>query len=493
MLAIFFGSSVETDAFFLAFRIPNFFRRLFAEGSFSQAFIPVLSEYVNKSDKDIRLLLNQTITWLLIFLIPLTIFGIVFASYVIKIYATGFLVSGDTQRMDMATSLLQITFGYLLFISITAFFSAILNSYNKFFIASITPAWLNISFITAMLFTMDLFANPVYCLAWAVLIAGVVQMLFQIPFLIKLKRCPTITMPKKHPGIIKILKLMLPTLFAVSVNQINMLVGTQLATFLAIGSISWLNYSDRIMSLPLAIIGIAIATVAMPRLSKTFSNNNEKEFTQILSWGIKVVATIGLPATLGLFLLSNEITTTLFFYGNKMSLTDITNISHALLGYLIGLPFFMVVKILTSALFSKRMAKFSVKVGLIAVGANIIFSLLLISPMQHVGLALATSLSAVINAILLGYGLYKTGNIIASKSTIKFSLQIFASLFGMGVFIFVIQQEVQEFSSLSVFSRISYLIIYIAGAISIYFALLYVFGVRIKDYKFSSNSKKNTI
>lgn len=420
LFAHFLGASFAADAFFVAFKIPNLFRRLFAEGSFSQAFVPVLSDYVTtKSVAEVHALISTTCAWLLLFLLPLTTLGIMGSEWLVRLYAFG--LTFNTNRFALAASLVQITFCYLLFISLVAFCSAVLQTHNRFALPALAPAWLNVCFIGAVAVSTQV-AQPVYALAWAVPVAGVVQLVFVAYGLMRLGYLPKPCLPKAHPGVKRILLLMLPTLFAVSVHQINLLVDMQLAAFLAVGSISWLSYGDRIMSFPLALIGIAVTTVVLPSLAKAYAQQAVADFCVRLAWGIKVICLLGVPATCGILLLAPYILVTLFYHGGALTLSDIDNISSALRAYALGLPAFMLVKVATAAFFSQSKAGFAVKAGIVSVVVNIIASLLLVQSLNHIGLALATAIAALTNGFLLLKGLYDAKQVIINKHTVRFSL-----------------------------------------------------------------------
>lgn len=314
VVAAFFGSQSEADAFFIAFKIPNFMRRLFAEGAFNQAFVPVLSEYRTKrSLAEVKELVDRVAGTLGITLVAITALGVAGAPLLITLFAPGF--HGDTEKLALASDMLRITFPYLLLISLTALCGSILNSYGRFAVPAFTPVLLNLSMIGATLLLTPYFDQPIMALAWGVFMAGVVQLLFQLPFLAQIRLLPIPRPDRKHEGVKRIMTLMLPALFGVSVSQINLLLDTVLASFLETGSISWLYYADRLSELPLGAFGIAIGTVILPALSRQHAGDDPRAFAATLDWAVRMVLLVGVPAALALLLLADPLIATLFHYG----------------------------------------------------------------------------------------------------------------------------------------------------------------------------------
>lgn len=400
-----FGASLGLDAFFVAFRIPNFLRRLFAEGAFSQAFVPVLAEYKEKvSENDVRLFLNNVAGNLLLILFAVTAVAIIVTPWLLYVFAPGYI--HDPTRYELTKLMLRITFPYLLFISLTAYVSGILNTYGKFGVPAFTPNLLNFALIGASLWLAPYFHPPVVALAWGVFIGGLLQLLFQLPFLWKLRLLPKPQICLSDKGVKKILKLMLPAVVGVSVAPISLLIDTFYASFLPIGSQSWLYISDRITSFPLGVFGVAIATVILPHLSRKYSNKSAEDFSRTLDWALQSILLIALPAMLGIMLLSVPILTTLLQYG-KFSAFDITMAQRSLLGFAIGIPVFMLVKVLASGFYSQQNIKTPVRIAIIAMLSNVVLATILVFPLAHAGLALATSVTSILNAGLLFFTLYK--------------------------------------------------------------------------------------
>lgn len=407
------GAEALADVFFVAFKIPNFFRRLFAEGAFAQAFVPILGEYREKgSVAAVRQLVSRVAGNLGLTLILLTLLIIIASPLMAAIFAPSWYMDNPS-KFAATSEMLRITFPYLLFISMTGLAGAVLNSYDRFAVPAFTPVLLNLCLILAALFAAPLFDEPAYALAWGVLLAGIVQFLFQLPFL---KTIHILPMPKvdwQDSGVKKVLVLMAPAIFGVSVSQINLLLDTVLATFLPTGSVSWLYYSDRLSELPLGVFGIAIATVILPNLSRHHVAQSTQAFSETLDWALKMILLIAVPAAAALILLAEPILVTLFFYGEVMTVRDMAMASLSLKAYAAGLIAFMLIKVLAPGFFARQDMRTPVRIGVIAMIMNMLFNLLLVIPLHsywqvgHLGLAAATSLSAFLNAILLYFALRK--------------------------------------------------------------------------------------
>ena len=335
VIARYFGAGAGADAFFVAFKIPNFLRRLFAEGAFAQAFVPVLSSYrQQESITEVRRLVNAVAGVLGLVLLGVTAVAMLGAPLLTAVFAPGFL--DDDLKFGLASDMLRITFPYLLLVSLTAFAGSILNSYDRFAVPAFTPVLLNLAMISAAIFLSPLMETPVIALAWGVFIAGALQLFFQLPFLMQLGLMPRPKVDYRHEGVRRIMKLMVPALFGVSVSQINLLLDTVLASFLQTGSVSWLYYSDRLSELPLGVFGIAIATVILPSLSRKHAAESADQFAATLDWAVRAVLLIGLPAALALALLAEPLIATLFHYG-EVTDRDVTMAAQSLRAYSAGL------------------------------------------------------------------------------------------------------------------------------------------------------------
>lgn len=400
-----FGASSAFDAFSIAFKIPNFMRRLFAEGSFSQAFVPVLAEYRRQDTHEaVRHFLGAIAGTLGFVLFCVTVIGVIFSPWIVRMFAPGFETSGE--RYELAVLMLRITFPYLMLISLTAFSGAILNTYSRFWVAAFTPLFLNLCMIIAAMVWAPHFVTPIVALAWAVFIAGIVQFLFQLPFLKPLKLLFKPRVDFQDPGVRKVLKLMVPALFGVSVSQVNLLLDTLFASFLAVGSVSWLYYSDRLMEFPLGVIGVAISTVILPSLSHHHAGQSKEAFSLTIDWALRCILLAGLPAGVSIALVSGPLLSTLFQHG-RFDVYSVMMTQKSLIMFAIAIVPFMMVKILAAGFYAKQDMRTPVRIGVVAMIANMVFNVILIWPLAHAGIALATSLASIVNMVFLYYFLRK--------------------------------------------------------------------------------------
>lgn len=481
VIAYFFGSGAGADAFFLAFRIPNFFRRLFAEGAFSQAFVPVLSEYQSKRTHDeVKALVDRSAGSLGLVLLVLTTVGVLGADLVISVFAPGYLYHGEVEKFAVAVDMLRLTFPYLFLISMTALSGAILNTYGRFAAPAFTPVLLNVSLIACALLLREHLEEPVMALAWGVLIAGVVQLTFQLPFLAQIKLLPHPKADFKDEGVRRIGTLMLPAIFGASVSQINLLLDTLLASFLETGSLSWLYYSDRLLELPLALFGIAIATVILPGLSREHAESSAESFSQTLDWALRMVFLFGVPATIALVVLSDELIATLFFQG-EMTPKDVRMAGMSLAAYGAGLLGHMLVKVLAPGFFARQNTSTPVRYGVIAMVTNMVLNLLLIAHFKHVGLALATTLSAFLNAALLYRGLTLDGVLrFDGASWLKYVGQVGAATLVLLIALFYAVPPIDWWLAAGFVTRLSWMLLICGAGAVIYAASLMLLGVNLR-------------
>ena len=422
LIARIFGVDVATDAFFVAFNIPNFLRRLFAEGAFAHAFIPVLADYKEQGSKaDLKVFVDKTAGTLAGILMLLTLIGVVVAPVLILLLAPGFAWQGS--QYELAVLLLKITFPYLFFISLVAFAGAILNAHDKFAIPALTPVFLNISMIVAAIWFAPLMEQPIVALAWGVFAAGIIQVCFQIPSLMRLGLLPRFRWGYNDPGVKKTISLMLPAIFSVSVTQINLLLDTLVASFLTVGSVSWLYYSDRLVEFPLGMLGLALGTVILPKLAKDYAMEDKKVFSYSLDWGLRLALLIGMPATIGLILLAEPMLSTLFQY-KEFSWNDVHYAGLSLRAYAVGLLGYLLIKVLVPGFTARKDMKTPVRYGVYAMLVSLGLDVVLVFPLAHAGLALATSLGAFFNAALLLYQLLKKNIYRPVKGWWVFSLRI---------------------------------------------------------------------
>ncbi|MBT4571368.1 MAG: murein biosynthesis integral membrane protein MurJ, partial [Nitrosomonadales bacterium] len=381
VIARIFGAGLESDAFFVAFKIPNLLRRISAEGAFTQAFIPILSEYkIQKSPLELGSFINKISTLLGFFLVLITLLGVLGAPWIIYITAPGFISNPD--KYNLTVDLLKITFPYIFFISLVSMAGGILNTFGKFIVPAFTPVWLNVSFIIGALYFVKYFNQPAYVLAWAVFVGGVLQLFFQIPFLKQIGCIPKLDFNFKDAGVWRVLKLMGPSILGVSVAQISLLINTIFASFLSVGSISWLYYADRLLEFPAGILGVALSTILLPSLSKSLSNKNKSEYSELINWALKLGILLAVPAAVSLAMLGVPLITTLFFYG-AFTQYDISMTQTALIAYSVGLIGLILIKILAPAFYAQQNIKTPVKIAIFTLFCTQIMNLLFIGYLQH--------------------------------------------------------------------------------------------------------------
>ncbi|MGK7295878.1 MAG: murein biosynthesis integral membrane protein MurJ [Candidatus Wenzhouxiangella sp. M2_3B_020] len=496
VLASVFGASRATDAFFVAFKIPNFLRRLFAEGSFSLAFVPVLSEYRERHDeRALKSLIDATAGGLLAVLLVLTAIGILAAPALVAVFAPGF--ADDPAQQRLAGEMLRVTFPYLLFVALTALAGGILNTLGRFAIPALTPALLNVSLIVAAIAFSGRFEVPVKALAWGVFVAGVLQLAVQLPALARHGVLPIPRPDFAHAGVRRIMRLMVPTLFGSSVAQVNLLFDVLIASLLFEASISWLYYGDRLMEFPLGMFGVALSVVILPTLSSQHARASAAEFRATLDWAVKLGWLIALPAAAGLAVLAEPIATTLFGYG-EFTPRDVRMTAWALVAYCAGLPAFIGVKILAPAFFSRQDTRTPVRVAVIALVANMALNVLFVvaltawltndaftdgilaalsaSPGTHAGLALASSAAAWLNAGLLWH--YLRGEHLAPRTGLRVVAAGLVAAFVMSVAVHAANPATTEWLAASLAERAGRLAALVGLGTAVYACGLLLFGLR---------------
>jgi putative peptidoglycan lipid II flippase len=488
-----FGASFVMDAFFVAFRIPNIFRRFFAEGSFSQAFVPVFAEYDQTRDHaEVRELVSRAAGTLGLILSAMAAVGAIAAPVFISVFAPGFATGATADgagRYALAVSMLRWTFPYLLFVSLAALAGGILNTYQRYVAAAFSPVLLNVVLIVFAVWIAPLYARPGMALAAGVFAAGVVQLVCMLPSLVRIRLLPLPKWGWKHPGVRKILRLMVPGLFGSSVAQISILLDTLIASFLVTGSISWLYYSDRIMEFPLGVFGIALATVMLPSLSRQHAAQAADDFGRTIDWALRLVVMIVTPATLGLMLLSGPLLTTLF-YGGKFSATDVQQSTYSLVAYAAGLMGFTMVKVLAPGYFARQDTGTPVRVGLISLGSTMALNLMFVVPWAlagwqapHAGLALTTSLGSFINSGLLYRGLRRSGVLTPGPGWRVFLIRVAVAAGVMAVLLLALSPPTEAWLAASFWTRCLWLTVAVAGAGLAYFAALLAVGARPADLR----------
>ncbi|MBY7901610.1 murein biosynthesis integral membrane protein MurJ [Vibrio fluvialis] len=482
------GAGASADVFFFANRIPNFLRRLFAEGAFSQAFVPVLTEYHASGDiNKTRELIARAAGTLGVLVTIVTVLGVVFSGVVTALFGAGWFLDWlndgpAAPKFELASLLLKITFPYLWFITFVALSGAVLNTLGKFAVSSFTPVFLNVMMILSAWYISPLLDQPEIGLAIGVFLGGLVQFLFQLPFLIK---AGVLVRPKwgwKAPGVVKIRTLMIPALFGVSVSQINLLFDSFVASFLQTGSISWLYYSDRLLEFPLGLFGIAIATVILPALSRKHVDAHSDGFAHTMDWGVRMVILLGVPAMLGLMVLAKPMLMVLFMRG-EFTPDDVHMASMSLLAYSAGLLNFMLIKVLAPGYYSRQDTKTPVRFGIIAMLSNIVFNAIFGWFYGYVGLAAATALSAFINMALLYRGLHKQGVYVISARTVGYIIRLLIAGGAMVAAILWQMESMSVWLSWGLTQRALTLTGLIALGAIVYLVTALVLGVRLKDLK----------
>lgn len=478
VLARMFGASVAMDAFLIAYRIPNFLRRIFAEGSFQQAFVPVFTEAKAKGDDTaLHDLLDHVAGALMGAVLIVTAIGIAAAPLITAAFAPGTL--DEPEKFDLVSRMLRITFPYLAFISMTALAAGVLNSYGRFAIPALTPVLHNLAVIAAALWLAPLMQVPVIALAWGVFAAGLVQLIVQWIALSRLGVLPRLRLDLRFPGVRKVLRLMLPTIFGSSVAQINLLVGTLFASLLATGSQTWLYLTDRLLEFPQGMFGVALGTVILPHLSRKHADIDAAGYSATLDWGLRMALLIALPATLGLSILAEPITATLYQYG-KFSDYDTRMAALSLIGLSLGLPGFMLAKVLAPAFYARQDTRTPVRAALATVAANVALMVLIVTPLwwyhvegAHAGIALSTALAGSLNAFLLWTYLRRQGLYAAQPGWNGFALRIAFACLAMFAVLLACKHYVGPWQPLAARWRLIHLAWVIpAGAASYVLALL---------------------
>ncbi len=482
-----FGASAYADMFFVAFRVPNFFRRLFAEGAFNQAFVPVLVRYRAQGRAEVLAFIAPLSGLFATCLVLFTLLGVIFARQVTYVFAWGF--SDNPQLFDTTVGLVRITFPYLGFISLVAYAGALLNAHQRFLVPAFTPVLLNLCLIGAAVLAMGTFADwpSVTVLAWGVVAAGIVQMLFQLPSLIKLQLLPRPSLQRQHPGVRQVGRLLVPAVLASSVGQINALVNTVLASTLITGSISWLYYADRLLELPVGLVAVALGTVMLPHLSRMIVNGDMQQFKATLDWGVNLGLLLGLPAAVAMYILAQPLVATIFMSipSGAMTPHDVRMAGYALEMFALALPGFVLVKVLVPAFFANEDTRSPLRYASGAVAANLIFSLSSFSWFGHVGLAWATAISAWTHVILLYAGLQRRGLYVVSGKLWPLLWKICLASSGLGVALHFGTQG-WAWLQMSEGVRIVHMLVVCVLGVGLYVCSLLLFGVRPSQLKHSS-------
>jgi len=479
-----FGAGMLTDAFFVAFKLPNLLRRLFAEGAFSQAFVPVLGQYRNtRPVEETRQLVDRVASLLLLVVFAVTLLGMAGAPLLVYLSAPGF--TDDPDKFALTVSLTRLTFPYILFMSLVALAGGILNTWNRFAVPAFTPVLLNVSFILMALFAAPQFEPPVMALGWAVFIGGALQLAFQIPSLRRIGMLPRFSINLQDEGVRRIFRLMAPAVLGVSVAQVSLLLNTVFASFLNTGSVSWLYYADRLMEFPAGMLGAALGTVLLPSLAKCHAAERPEEYSRLLDWGLRLTFLLAAPAALALAILAVPLITTLFHHG-AFTATDVFRTRDALAAYSIGLLGLILVKVLAPGFYASQNIRTPVRIALLTLFVTQVLNLLLIGWLEHAGLALSIGLAASLNACLLYRGLRQLGIYTPQPGWLVFYGKLACALSSMGVSLWFAGGATADWLIWPLATRLLHLSLLVCFGASVYFATLWVAGFRLRDFKRSA-------
>ncbi|TKV09231.1 murein biosynthesis integral membrane protein MurJ [Citrobacter sp. wls619] len=480
IVARIFGAGMATDAFFVAFKLPNLLRRIFAEGAFSQAFVPILAEYKSKQGEDATRVFVAYVSGLLtLALAVVTVAGMLAAPWVIMVTAPGFADTAD--KFTLTTQLLRITFPYILLISLASLAGAILNTWNRFSIPAFAPTFLNISMIGFALFAAPYFHPPVLALAWAVTVGGVLQLVYQLPHL---KKIGMLVLPRvnfRDEGAMRVVKQMGPAILGVSVSQVSMIINTIFASFLASGSVSWMYYADRLMEFPSGVLGVALGTILLPSLSKSFSSGNHDEYCRLMDWGLRLCFLLALPSAVALGILAKPLTVSLFQYG-KFTAFDAAMTQRALVAYSVGLIGIIIVKVLAPGFYSRQDIKTPVKIAIVTLILTQVMNLAFIGPLKHAGLSLSIGLAACLNASLLYWQLRKQKIFTPQPGWAWFLTRLVISVLVMSAALVGMLYMMPDWSQGTMVWRVMRLLAVVVVGIVAYFAALAVLGFKVKEF-----------
>ncbi|POF87617.1 murein biosynthesis integral membrane protein MurJ [Pseudomonas putida] len=480
ILARVFGAGAATDAFFIAFKLPNLLRRIFAEGAFSQAFVPILAEYKTQQGEEATRTFIAYVSGLLTLVLALvTALGIFAAPWIVWVTAPGF--AADAERFALTTDLLRVTFPYILLISLSSLAGAILNTWNRFAVPAFTPTLLNVAMIAFALLLTPYFEQPIMALAWGVLAGGLAQLLYQLP---ALKKIGMLVLPRlnlRDSGVWRVLKQMLPAILGVSVSQISLIINTIFASFLVAGSVSWMYYADRLMELPSGVLGVALGTILLPTLAKTYANRDRHEYSRILDWGLRLCFLLVLPCTLALAILAEPLTVALFQYG-KFSAFDAAMTQRALIAYSVGLLAIILIKVLAPGFYAQQNIRTPVKIAIFTLISTQLFNLVLVGPLAHAGLALAISIGACLNAGLLYWRLRRQDLFQPQPGWARFLLKLILAVSLMSAVLLLGMHYMPAWEEGGMLERFLRLGALIGAGVVTYFGCLFACGLRPRQF-----------
>ena len=481
LLAILFGAGLAMDAFVVAFRIPNLLRRLFAEGAFSQAFVPVLGEYrTRRGEEATRELAGKVLAVLAFWLFVVTVIGVIAAPVIVYLSASGF--AKDADKFALTVTMVRICFPYILFVSLVSFCSGLLNTYGAFKGPAFTPVLLNLSFIGFALWVAPHMERPVVALAWAVFFGGIAQLAFQLPFLKRIGMLPRPKWDPKDEGVIRILKLMGPAALGVSVAQVSLLINTQIASWLPNGAVSWLYYADRLMEFPSAMLGVALGTVLLPSLVRHHQADDPVAYSKLLDWGLRITLLLALPAAVALGLLAVPLVSTLFWHGDVFTRVDVMMTRNALIAYAVGLAGIILVKVLAPGFYARQNIRTPVKVAIVTLVVTQLMNLAFVPWLGHAGLALSIGLGACFNAGWLWLLMSRSGGYRAEPGWLSFLFRVAVALYLMGGALwYAMGRETSWFEIDATARAVKLALVIVAGSVA-YFASLAAMGFRLRDF-----------
>ncbi|WGL26285.1 murein biosynthesis integral membrane protein MurJ [Pectobacterium brasiliense] len=480
IVARIFGAGMATDAFFVAFKLPNLLRRIFAEGAFSQAFVPILAEYKSQQgDEATRTFLAYVSGMLTLILALVTVAGMVAAPWVIMVTAPGF--AATPERFELTSDLLRVTFPYILLISLTSMVGSVLNTWNRFSVPAFAPTLLNVSMIGFSLFAAPYFNPPVMALAWAVLVGGLLQLGYQLPHLKKIGMLVLPRLKWRDPSVWRVMKLMGPAVLGVSVSQISLIINTIFASFLSEGAVSWMYYADRLMEFPSGVLGVALGTILLPSLAKSFASGNHDEYSRLMDWGLRLCFLLALPSAVALGILAKPLTVSLFQYG-KFSAFDAQMTQRALIAYSVGLMGLIVVKVLVPGFYSRQDIKTPVKIAIVTLILTQIMNLIFIGPLQHAGLALSIGLASCLNAGLLYWQLRKQDIFQPLPGWRGFLVRLLTAVIVMSLVLLGMLWWMPAWDDGNMTMRILRLLLVVVAGAGSYFVTLALLGFRPRDF-----------
>ncbi len=480
IVARMFGAGMATDAFFVAFKLPNLLRRIFAEGAFSQAFVPILAEYKSQQGEEATRTFIAYVSGLLTLVLALvTALGMLAAPWVIWVTAPGFADTPD--KFALTSSLLRVTFPYILLISLASLAGAILNTWNRFSVPAFVPTLLNVSMIGFALFLTPYFDPPVMALGWAVLAGGLLQLLYQLPHLKKIGMLVLPRLNLRDAGVWRVMKQMGPAILGVSVSQISLIINTIFASFLVAGSVSWMYYADRLMELPSGVLGVALGTILLPSLAKTYASDDRHEYSRLMDWGLRLCFLLVLPCSLALAVLAEPLTVSLFQYG-KFTTVDAAMTQRALIAYSVGLLGIILVKVLAPGFYARQNIKTPVKIALFTLVSTQLMNLAFIGPLKHAGLALSIGLAACLNAGLLYWQLRKQHLFQPQPGWGRFLAKLVVAVLVMSAVLLGTMHLMPAWDQGAMLERFVRLGALVVAGVVAYFGMLALLGFRLRDF-----------